>query len=516
MIAAYARGVGNPLDPVGVIDHHMVVIEGRVPGVPAPQRSGRPDGDPAAGALGRWSLVAGVAIALGLLGGLLTARKPSDAVLICVVIAAILGMAMLGERAFPWAIVIVAIVPWYPFVAEAAEAPIVRQKVLCAAIAAAALAPWLWSLATGGRRTRPSRGALLMAVLFAGLAIIIHENLGSLSALIKAGIVGYVFVGVTFLCARRFGDQQGWLAASFGGVLALVLMGADAYLKAPGNRVGYFVGYPITYGALMVGLLPSALLFAYRRSRLLAAILAVASASLLIFSGSRSSWVAVTGVLLVVALLYARAGNYRALRAIGAIVVILAVVIVSSGSLHRIVEQKVNSSVSTSQSVTHRKWSYGYAIQAIGQRPVFGAQTPGFSAEQSENQTNIGAIDNGYLSISVDMGLVGLIAVLIPIAVGLRVIARCLRLGITPPYELALALGILGIAIVTAFYDSFYWAQIDLLLAAMGGLLSTRIDRLARPAAGVGDRLAPPQGRRQAGDLTPRWRERPLGWLGSS
>ncbi len=504
------------LDLVGAIDHHMVVIEGRVPGFSASHESAPRGRDPAAGALGRWQVAAGGAILLGLLGGVLAARKPSDAVLICVVVAAILGLAMLGERAFPWAIVIVSVAPWYPFIAEAAEAPLVRQKVLCAAIAAAPLAPWLWSLAVGGRRTRPSRGALLMAVLFAGLAILIHENLGSLSALIKAGIVGFLFTGVTFLCARRFGEQQGWLAASFGGVLALGLMGADAYLRAPGNRVGYFVGYPITYGALMVGLLPAALLFAYQRSRLLAAALAVGSASLLIFSGSRSSWIAVTGILLVVALLQARAGNYRALRAIATIVVILAAVIVSSGSLHRIVEQKLSAGISSSQSVTHRKWSYGYAIQAIGQRPVFGAGAPGFSAEQSENQTNIGAIDNGYLSITVDMGLVGLLAALIPIGVGLRVIGRCLRFGITPPYELALALGILGIAIVTVFYDSFYWAQIDLLLGAMGGLLSTRIAHLARPVPGLGQRLSPREGRRQAGDLTPRGRERPLGWLGSS
>ncbi len=64
---------------------------------------------------------------------------------------------MLGDRAFPWVIVIVAVAPWYPFISEEAESPIVRQKVLCAAIAAAPLAPWLWSLAVGGRRTRPLR-----------------------------------------------------------------------------------------------------------------------------------------------------------------------------------------------------------------------------------------------------------------------------------------------------------------------------------------------------------------------
>ncbi|HLL92105.1 MAG TPA: hypothetical protein VK252_04125, partial [Solirubrobacteraceae bacterium] len=202
--------------------------------------SGRGLRDQAVAALGRWPVAAAGAILLGLIGGALTHRQPSTAILLCVCALAVLGLAMLGERAFPWAIVIVSVAPWYPYIAEAAEPPRVKQKVLCAAIAAAPLAPWLWSLALGGRRTRPSRGALLMGVLFAGLAILIHENLGGLSALISAGIVGYLFIGVTFLCARRFGDGRGWLAASFGGLVALGLMGAYAYVQAPSNRIGYF------------------------------------------------------------------------------------------------------------------------------------------------------------------------------------------------------------------------------------------------------------------------------------
>ncbi len=472
--------------------------------------------DRAAGALGSRLALAGAAIALGLIGGALAEHKPTTGIIVCVCALAIIAFAMLGERAFPWAIVSVAVAPWYPFVAEAAEPPRVKQEVLCAAIAAAALAPWLWSLALGGRRTRPSRGALLMGVLFAGLAILIYENLHSLTRLISSGIVGYLFIGVTFLCARRFGDGRGWLAAAFWGLVALLLMGVDAYLQSPATRVGYFVGYPITYGGLVVGLLPSALLFAYQRSRLLTAGLATATTALLILSESRSSWVAVTVMLLVVALAQARAGNYRALRAIATVVVILTALILGTSSLHRIVEEKLSAKVATSSSVTHREWSYGYAIQAIGQQPIFGAEEPGYSANEADNKTTIGAIDNGYLSISVDMGLVGLVAALIPIAVALRVLDRCLRLRVTPRDELALALGILGMAIVTIFYDSFYWAQMDLLLGAMGGVLSTRVARIARPAAGAKAEPAPGARQLQAGDLTPRWRGRPLGWLGGS
>ena len=277
---------------------------------------------------------------------------------------------------------------------------------------------------------------------------------------------------------RRFGDGSAWLAASFGGLVVLIVLGVDAYMRAPSNRVGYFVGYPITYGALVVGLLPAGLLFAYQRSRLLAGIVAAGAAVMLILSESRSSWVAVTAVILLVVVVGARAGNFRALGAVFAAVVVLAGLIVGTGSLGHIVEQKLSSKVIASQSVTHRQWSYGYAFETIGNRPIFGAGAPGFSARESASKTTIGAIDNGYLSITVDLGLFGLVAAFIPIAVALRALARCMRFRVTPAYELALALGIMGMAFVAIFYDSFYWAQIDLLLGAMGGVLSARLARI--------------------------------------
>ncbi|HEY4428387.1 MAG TPA: O-antigen ligase family protein [Solirubrobacteraceae bacterium] len=425
-------------------------------------------------ALGARQLALGAAILLGLVGGALAYRNPTTAVILAIVLAGIFGLAVLGERAFPWAVVIVAVIPWFPFISEAAEPPIVKQKVIASAVAAAPLAPWLWSLAMSGRKTRPSRATLLMGVLFAGLAVLIYDTLGSVSQMISSGIVGFLFIGVTFLCARRFGQARGWLAASFGGLLVLGLLGADAYVRAPSNRIGYFVGYPITYGALVVGLLPPALLYAYQRSRLLAGAVAAGSAALLIFSESRSSWVAATVILIVAVVLQARAGNFRALGAVVAIVVLLGALVLGTGTLHNIVEKKLSSNITTTQSVTHRQWSYGYALETIGNAPVFGAGAPGFSARESANKTNIGAIDNGYLSITVDMGLIGLFAALIPIGVALRVLWRCLRFGVTPRLEVSLALGIVGMAVVTAFYDSFYWAQIDLLLGAMGGVLSVR------------------------------------------
>jgi O-antigen ligase len=429
--------------------------------------------------LNRWQPLAMASVALGLVGGVLAVKRPSTAIELCVVVGGILGLAMLGDRAFPWAIVIVVVAPWYQFTANSAAPVGINQKVICIAIATGTLAPWLWSLAIGGRRTRPSPRTLLMGLLYAGLALLIYTSLGGISKMINPVVTGYLFAGVAFLCARRFVDIRSWPAAGFAGLMVLLLLGAEAYITAPSERVGYFVGYPITYGALLVGLLPIGLLFAFRRSRLLAAVVAAAGAAMLVFSESRSAWIAATIMLLVLVALLARGGNLRALAMVGTAALIVVGLVVGTGSLDKVVEQRVNTKTASSESVTHRVWSANYAIGRIAQNPVFGAGAPGFSAEEANNRTSIGAIDNGYLSVTLDMGLVGLGAALIPILVALGVMLRCLRFGVLPPLELALALGVVGMAVVTLFYDSFYWSQIDLLFGAMGGALSLRINAIA-------------------------------------
>jgi hypothetical protein len=137
-------------------------------------------------ALARKQGILAVGALLGLVAGYLVVRHSTYAVLVCLALAAILGLAMTGERGFPWAIAIVAVVPWYPFVSTKAEPPTVKQKVLCAAIAAAPLVPWLWSLARLGRLLRPPRASLLMGLLFASLAVLIYVTLGSVTAVIES------------------------------------------------------------------------------------------------------------------------------------------------------------------------------------------------------------------------------------------------------------------------------------------------------------------------------------------
>ncbi len=438
----------------------------------------------------RAAVLAG-ALLVGPIAGALAARKPTITLLLCLAVICVLALASLGDRAFPWAIAAVAVIPWYPFTGPGAAPPLVRQLYLCIAIVAAPLVPWLWSLAAGARRARPNRMMVILAILSIALVVIVYISEGSVKPMVQSGTVGFLMGGITFLCARRFTDARAWLGAGFGALVLLGTMGVAAAVIDPGDRVGSFVGHGITYGALVVAVLPAALVFALRRGRTLAALVAAGAGALLILSQSRSSWLAALLMVFYVMLLLARRGDFRLMGYVGGGLAVALIVIFSTGSLHKIVENRLNSSVGQSQAVTHRQFSLSYASGQIRKHPVFGTGTPGSAAQQIGAQTDLGAVDNGYLSIGVDLGLIGLFLVLFPVAVALRVLGRCLRLGIAPPVELALALGVIGVAVVSLFYDSFYWAQLDLVMFAMAGVLSARLPLLPNAPLGRRVRLYP-------------------------
>lgn len=425
----------------------------------------------------RAALIAG-AVLVGPVAGALAARKPTISLLLCLAVLCVVALAALGDAAFPWAIAIVAVAPWYPFTGSSAAPPLVRQLYLCLAVIAAPLVPWLWSLASGVRPRRPSKLILLLMILSLGYIVIVYSTVGGIKPMVQSGTVGFLMGGITFACARRFVDPRGWINAFFWAFVLLAVMGAAAFAMDPGDRVGAFVGHGITYGALVVAVLPAALVYATRRSRLLTFVVGAAGAALLILSQSRSSWLATLMIVLYVMLLLARRGDMRLMFYVGLGVVVAVTVVLTTGSLRHIVETRINSQVGQSQAVTHRQFSLNFAGSQIRQRPVFGAGEPGYAAAQIGAETDLQAVDNGYLSIAIDLGLLGLAIALVPLAIALRVLGSSLRSGAAPPADIALALGILGVSVVTLFYDSFYWAQLDLMLFAMAGTLSARALRL--------------------------------------
>lgn len=421
------------------------------------------------------SMTLAAAALVGLVGGAIAAVRPVEGLAVAAAILLVAGMVMLGDRAFPVAIVGVAVLPWYPFISTAAVPPLVPQRIFCAVIAAAVVVPWLWSLASGSSGHRPRPLPFLYGLLVLLMTVMIASSVGAIKPMIESGTFGLIFGGLAFLVARRFVRTPGWETVGFGAVVILLVLGLLAFAADPSNRIGYFTGYPITYGALIMGTLPLAISFALRRSPVLAGGLAVSATAALILSESRSSWIAIAGVVLIVVVLLMRLGRWRALGTLAVVLTIVGAALAQTDALKGVVERKLSADVRMSDSVTHRAWSYGYAAEQIKQRPVFGAGYPGYSAQQAAQETDIGAVDNGYLSSWVDLGLVGLLAVTAPIAVAVGRLGRWLWMGTSPPGEdLALVLGIVGVALVTIFYDSFYWAQLALLLGAMGGVLSRR------------------------------------------
>jgi O-antigen ligase len=433
-------------------------------------------------ALDRWRIAGiGAGIVVGPLAGALVVRKPSLAIILCLAIVAVVALDVLGDRALPWILMAFVVAPWYPMTAAEVSGtslppPIVKQSVLCGAIVLAPLLPWLWGIAARPSWTPRSRFAPLFGMLFVSLFVLVYLNKTTFSDLITSGVVGFLFAGVTFLCARRNARAEDWLAPCFAGLMVLILLGFLALAQAPGTRIGAFTGYAITYGALLAGLLPGAVAWAARRSLPLAFLTVALALTMEILSRSRSSWVATLVMLLLVMLLLARRGN---VRAFGTVIVSAAIVVglgLSIGPLHKIISERLNEKKNrNTDSVVHRTWSVSFATGEIRRHPMFGHGQPGFAGKQSGQLTGINAIDNGFLSITVDLGLLGLLAVLTPILFALRMLGSVLLRRRGPPTaELALALGIVGLAVDSAFYDGFYWAQINLLLFAFGGVLSTR------------------------------------------
>lgn len=424
-------------------------------------------------------LVAACGTVLGAAAG----RPGSAGIALALVLAGFFTLLLLGPRSSPWAMVVVAVVPWYPFLSAEAGPPLVSQKILCGALAAAVVVPWLWNARTGISRRSATRASALYGVLALGLTVLIYYTVGSVQVMISTTTVGVLLMGLAFAVGRRFNDPRAWSAAAAAGLIALVAMGLAAAASSPGLRIGGFTGYPITYGALLVGLLPAGLTWTARRSRAGALVLGAAAGAALILCQSRSSWIASVVMLAVLVALLIRQRQTRALRAVAVLMAVIGVAITSTGSLHGIIERKLSSNQRQTDSVTHRSWSVGYALKEIRNHPLAGAGAPGYSAQQSAKQTNIGAIDNGYLSITVDTGVLGLIAVTVPIGVALVAIVRWVRRRSRPEPELvALALGIIGMATVAAFYDAFYWAQIAVLLAAAGGVVAAGLGRADQPS----------------------------------
>jgi O-antigen ligase len=409
------------------------------------------------------------ALLVAALAGAAVTRRPELAVPAIGGAAFLVALVVLGDRALAWFVTIGAVLPYFPLSVGIEGDSLVPSTLIPALILLAAAGPFAWSLATRRTGLPPTRGHLLVAG--AALLVLLLSVAESGSEALTTFASGGFLIGLaTYVCARRFPSAEAWLAPAVVGLAVLLGWGAAEFSADPDERIGWFTGYPILYAALVVMLLPPALAWAYPRSRALAAALAGGAVLAVILSQTRSAWLALVVTLLLVVALLVRRRRAGAVGVLGVAVVVLGVAVTSSNELSEVLSTRLATRNLATESITHREFSYSYTFDRIAEQPLFGRGVAGALKEDIEQRTGITAADNGLLSLAGDLGLLGLLLGLVPVAAAGLTFARAFGEGVTDA-ELALALGLVGLLVVTLFFDTYYWPQSAALMYAVSGVL---------------------------------------------
>jgi O-Antigen ligase len=409
------------------------------------------------------------AVLIAALAGAVVTRRPELALPGIGAIAFVLVLAVVGDRALAWLVTLGAVVPYFPLYQGLEGEAIVPTPLLPALILMTAAGPFAWSLATKRGGLPPTRGHLLLAAT-ALLTLALSLAQAGTDALSSFSSGGFLIGLATYICARRFPSADAWTAPAVVGLAVLLGWGAAEYSGNPDERIGWFTGYPILYAGLVVMLIPPAMVWAYRRSRALAAVLMAGSVLAIILSETRSAWLALVVMLLLVVALLIRS---RRAGAVGLLVVALAALataIATSSELSETLSTRLSARNLATESVTHRQFSYGYTLDRIQEQPLYGRGVAGALKEDIEQRTGITAADNGFLSLAGDLGVLGLILGLVPVGAAGVTVVRAWTGKVTDA-ELALALGLIGLLVVTLFFDTFYWPQSAALMYAVSGVL---------------------------------------------
>jgi hypothetical protein len=412
-----------------------------------------------------------LAIGIAMLAGAIAGRSLMLAWACVVAGGAAIAAGVLKQRSLAWFICLFVCLPVFdPQDGVAGGTQIPLEAISGLALLAVAV-PSIWTLLSQ-RRSRSWRPSLVVWAAVLTLLVMVSVLRAGLHAMLDIVPSGAFVGAATYLVAQRLSDLRAWPAAASAALAVLFAVGATRVHADPGGRLGYFVGYPILFAALIVALLPLALVWAHARSRWLTiALLAAASASL-VLSETRSAWLAVAVALVVWLALLARAHRTRLL--VGGLICsgLCVIGIAAIGPLAEVVHSRLTSQELQGLSKTHREGMYGYAWARLKAAPMLGAQFPGASKQAIQERTGLDAADNGFLALAEDLGLLGLALGVVPVFVALCVIVRAWRNRRWRPEVLAVALGALGLGIVGVFFDIFYWPQSSLLLYAFAGILT--------------------------------------------
>jgi polysaccharide biosynthesis protein PslJ len=337
---------------------------------------------------------------------------------------------------------------------------------------------------------------LIMLVSWAGLLLIVSDGVGSverLEVLVRRLVVGVgvcATVGVLqWLTGRTLTDKIAIPGLSVKTVVPEIAS-RDGFSRAIGTTIN-----PIEFGVVMAAMLPLCIHVGLHGKGSLVrrwwptAIVALAVA----FSNSRSGFLALATVLVVIFPLWPAAVRVRAL-VVGA-AGLVGVFLLVHGLLGTILS--MFNGLSDNPTTTSRTGSYELASSFIGRAPLFGR---GFMTFLPPYRV----IDNQYLGLLIDTGLVGTAAVVATFltAIGTALLVRR-RTASEPLRSLAAALaaGLSGLAVSFAFFDALTFPTVAAVTALSLGLVdlvwrlvraeSRRTVMLPDPPAPIPERTGP-------------------------
>jgi O-antigen ligase len=413
------------------------------------------------------------AVLVGLLAGAVVARRPELAPAAIGATVFALAVALLGDRGIAWFLTVAVALPWFPMHEGFEGESVVPSTLLPALILVTAAAPYAWSLATRTSELPPTRGHVLLVAAVAVTWVLGLSLLGTEA--MKSIATGGFLVGLaTYVFARRFPSSEHWLLPAVVALCILLGWGAAEFSSDPSERVGAFTGYPILYAMLVVTLLPAAVVWALARARVLAGVLLAGGVVAVIVSQTRSAWLALAVMLLVLLALLIRRRRAGSVALLVVALAGLAVAVLSSDELSEVVSSRLSTRNLASESVTHRSYTYAYTYDRFIEEPLWGRGYAGALKEDIASRTGITAVDNGFLSLAGDLGVLGLLLGLLPAAAAGSTLWRARGEQGVDSADLALALGLVGAVVVTLFFDTFYWPQSAALMYAWTGVLLAR------------------------------------------
>jgi polysaccharide biosynthesis protein PslJ len=310
------------------------------------------------------------------------------------------------------------------------------------------------------------RGLILVAS-WAGILLLTTDGLLSRHDLLKllrflVGCMGFVgLLGVVqYVTHTSYVDQLQIPGMSTGQVLSSV------YDRNGLARTAGTASHPIEFGVVLTMMLPLALHFAFtdsNRSRFSRWAPVVAICSALPLTMSRSAFLALAVVMVILLPSWPRSRRVVGLMAVGA--GLSAVYVLLPGVLGTML--RLFTGISEDASARSRTDGYALALQFIGQHPVFGRGLstflPGYRI-----------LDNQYLGLLIEAGIVGLVAFLALLVTAL-VVALRLSQTLPDPGDRSLARSLMATIACAGFscvtFDVFGFPQVSgMLFFAIGAI----------------------------------------------